>query len=83
MVLKATAGLRMLPEEKAIALLKEVRSVRSPPSVRRKRHPSRYEAAPETTKKPLLTCAAKKENKESDESGQLLAMTVGVVDCAE
>lgn len=44
-VLKATAGLRMLPEEKANALLKEVRSVHSPPSVWRKHYPSRHEAA--------------------------------------
>jgi len=31
-VLKATAGLRLLPEDKASALLKEVRLLLSPPS---------------------------------------------------
>lgn len=59
-VLKATAGLRMLPEEKAKALLKEVRTALALPSVWHKHHSSRHEAARETAEKPLLTCVAKK-----------------------
>lgn len=59
-VLKATAGLRMLPEEKANSLLKEVRSVLTLPSVWHEHHSSRHEAARETAEKPLLTCVAKK-----------------------
>lgn len=48
-VLKATAGLRMLPQEKANALLKEVRSAHSPPpSARRKHRPPQHEKPPLT-----------------------------------
>lgn len=45
-VLKATAGLRLLPEDKANALLKEVRHVFSlcPQTVWHKQHPSRQGA---------------------------------------
>lgn len=51
-VLKATAGLRLLPEDKANALLKEVRHAFSlcPQTVWHKHHPSRQGAGWETTK---------------------------------
>lgn len=61
-VLKATAGLRLLPVDKANALLKEVRCISSlsPETAWHKHYAARRRARRETAEKPLLTSVSEK-----------------------